>query len=154
MSSQEITVRSADTSDRDRLLALCMNCAGAPQWTAGTWQQVLESAATGRQRLVLAAESAGALAGFGVLGLSGEGAEIESLAVSVAWRRRGVGRRLCEELLIWARKQGAVEASLEVRVSNLPARSLYGLLGFREAGVRRGYYREPDEDALVMTTEL
>jgi ribosomal-protein-alanine N-acetyltransferase len=47
-----------------------------------------------------------------------------------------------------------VHASLEVRVSNTAARALYESLGFYEVAVRRGYYRDPEEDAFVMTTRL
>jgi ribosomal-protein-alanine N-acetyltransferase len=104
--------------------------------------------------VVLVAEAGEALIGFGVMGQTSGRGEIESLAVSLAWRQHGVGRRLCEELMAWARARGATEASLEVRLSNAAARALYRQLGFRECGMRRGYYRDPVEDALVMTKTL
>lgn len=154
MATHGIIVRTADTSDQQRLLALAESCAGAPSWTPRTWQQVLASLAAGGQRIVLIAESLNDCVGFGVLGIGGDDAEIESLAVSTEWRRHGIARRICEDLLGWARARGASHASLEVRVSNAAARALYESLGFQIAGVRRSYYRDPDEDALVMTTEL
>jgi ribosomal-protein-alanine N-acetyltransferase len=154
MSSDEITLRFAEAADLDSLLTLAAAAPGAPQWTAHTWQQVFDSAATGEQRAVLLAESANELVGFGVVGYAAEQAEIESVAVSAAWRRRGVARLLCTEMLAWARAHGAREALLEVRISNAAARSLYASLGFRDAGIRRAYYHDPEEDAIVMTRAL
>ena len=154
MSTLNILLRPAEALDLQQLLALAEDCPGAPRWAQRTWQQILESPTTGAQRIVLLAQSVNEFVGFGVLGLSADDAEIESLAVSTAWRRRGIARRLCHDLLGWARARGARHASLEVRVSNAAARSLYESLGFHEVAVRRGYYRDPEEDALVMTTEL
>jgi [ribosomal protein S18]-alanine N-acetyltransferase len=141
-------------SDIHRLLALAEVCPGAPRWPPRTWQQVLESPSTGVARIVLIAESVNECVGFGVLGLAGDDAEIESLAVGTSWRRRGIAKRLCKDLFGWARARGARHASLEVRVSNSPARALYESLGFHPVAVRRSYYRDPEEDALVMTAEL
>jgi ribosomal-protein-alanine N-acetyltransferase len=106
------------------------------------------------QRIVLIAESVNEGIGFGVLGRAGEEAEIESLAVTTAWRRHGIARRLCKDLLGWAHARGARHASLEVRVSNTAAQALYESLGFHQVAVRRSYYRDPEEDALVLTIKL
>jgi ribosomal-protein-alanine N-acetyltransferase len=149
-----IIVRSAEMSDLQRLLVLAENCSGAPRWPLRTWQQILEAPPSGVQRIVLIAESVDECVGFGVLAPTADDAEIESLAVSASWRRHGIARRLCEDLLGWARARGARRASLEVRASNSAARALYESLGFHEVAVRRGYYRDPEEDALVMTTGL
>jgi ribosomal-protein-alanine N-acetyltransferase len=154
MSTTGIILRPAEPSDLQRLLVLVERCSGAPQWSPQIWQQILESAPPGAQRVVLIAESVNEGVGFGVLGFADDDAEIESLAVSPSWRRRGIARRLCRDLLGWARARGARHVSLEVRVSNTPARALYQSLGFREVAMRRGYYRDPEEDALVMTTGL
>jgi ribosomal-protein-alanine N-acetyltransferase len=86
--------------------------------------------------------------------MAGEAAEIESLAVRPGARRQGIGRSLCEASMRWAAERGASRALLEVRVSNDAARALYESLGFREVAVRRGYYREPDEDGLTMERVL
>jgi ribosomal-protein-alanine N-acetyltransferase len=154
MSSSGVIIRPAEVSDLQRLLALVEDSPGAPHWAPQTWRQVLEYPQTGVQRLVLIAESVNECVGFGVLGGTGEQAEIESLAVSTSWRRRGIARRLCADLLGWAHARGATQASLEVRISNTAARSLYESLGFHEVAIRRGYYRDPVEDALVMTARL
>jgi ribosomal-protein-alanine N-acetyltransferase len=75
---------------------------------------------------------------------------INNLAVDPAWRRRGVGAALLVFVLDAAAAEGAKRATLEVRRSNEPARRLYERFGFGFAGVRKGYYREPVEDALVL----
>ncbi len=149
-----ILLRSAEAFDLQRLLALAEDCPGAPRWAPRTWQQVLESPQMGVQRVVLIAETVNECVGFGVLGLAADDAEIESLAVSTSWRRRGIAKRLCKDLLGWAHARGARHTSLEVRVSNTTARALYESLGFHEVAVRRGYYRDPEEDAIVMTIKL
>jgi ribosomal-protein-alanine N-acetyltransferase len=150
----EISYRFADRADMDRLIELAEDCFGAPRWTITTWGQVMETAATAERRNIRVAESEKRLIGFGVVGIAGDQAEIESLAVSPAARRQGIGHSLCEELLSWARMRGASGAQLEVRLSNHTARALYESLGFHEVAVRRGYYREPDEDGLMMARAL
>lgn len=150
----EITIRSAVSSDADALMRLSEASPGAPAWKPQTWHSILASAGPDSQRIVLVAENAGELIAFGVLGRAHDSAELESLAVSPAWRRRGVARELSNELLTWARHHGATQAFLEVRLSNGSAQSLYRSLGFQESGIRRGYYQDPPEDALVMTLAL
>jgi ribosomal-protein-alanine N-acetyltransferase len=75
---------------------------------------------------------------------------VMNLAVETSWRRRGVATQLLEEL--FARTEGTAERgyTLEVRPSNPAAISLYEKLGFQARGVRRGYYLDDHEDALIM----
>ena len=75
-----------------------------------------------------------------------EEAEILTLAVDPATRRQGVGTSLLKALL--QGRPGRV--FLEVRRSNLPAQRFYGSLGFITSGIRPGYYRSPEEDAVLM----
>lgn len=81
-------------------------------------------------------------------------AEILTVAVSQGARRRGVGRALLDEAMRRMAAKGARTIWLEVRPSNAAALALYGVLGFRAAGRRREYYREPVEDALVLRRDL
>ncbi|MFW5999319.1 MAG: ribosomal protein S18-alanine N-acetyltransferase [Halanaerobiaceae bacterium] len=75
---------------------------------------------------------------------------ITNLAVRERFRRRGIGRKLLEELEACSFEQGVVKATLEVRVSNIGARKLYGEAGYEEAGRRRNYYQDNGEDAVIM----
>jgi ribosomal-protein-alanine N-acetyltransferase len=77
---------------------------------------------------------------------------VTTVAVHPDWRRQGIGRSLMLHLMTSALDDGMVYVTLEVRVSNAPARQLYRQLGFREAGSRRGYYADNGEDALILTT--
>jgi tRNA threonylcarbamoyl adenosine modification protein YeaZ/ribosomal-protein-alanine acetyltransferase len=75
---------------------------------------------------------------------------INSLAVEESLRRRGLARRLLHFVILDAHASGARSATLEVRQSNHAARLLYEGLGFRVEGVRRDYYQDPREDALIL----
>lgn len=74
-----------------------------------------------------------------------------NLAVIEAYRRNGVGRALMRELLNECLKLDLAFATLEVRASNIPAIKLYQSFGFDEVGRRKNYYKEPLEDALLLT---
>jgi ribosomal-protein-alanine N-acetyltransferase len=78
---------------------------------------------------------------------------INNLAIRPELRGRGLGLFLLQASLEAAAGLGASSATLEVRRSNLAARRLYARAGFYEAGVRRNYYRQPVEDALVLSLD-
>ncbi|MGE3508532.1 MAG: ribosomal protein S18-alanine N-acetyltransferase [Vicinamibacterales bacterium] len=78
---------------------------------------------------------------------------INNLAVLPTYRRRGIARALLNRMFADAAGWGAVRALLEVRRSNAEAQRLYEAMGFTVAGVRRGYYSHPVEDALVFWRE-
>jgi ribosomal-protein-alanine N-acetyltransferase len=80
--------------------------------------------------------------------------EILTLATLEAWRRQGLARRLLVATLAAMRERGANTVWLEVRQSNAAARALYEAAGFVATAVRRGYYRDPVEDALVLRRDL
>ena len=92
----------------------------------------------------------GQVVGYAGVMQSGEDAHVTTLAVDPAWQRRRVGTRLLAHLTRVAAERGASHLTLEVRVSNGPAQALYRRFGFRPEGVRRNYYVETNEDALVM----
>jgi ribosomal-protein-alanine N-acetyltransferase len=88
--------------------------------------------------------------GYGGLMLSADDGHITTLAVDPLWHRRHIASRL---LLVLAREAIARETrslTLEVRLSNRPAQELYRKFGFAPVGVRKNYYAETNEDALVM----
>ena len=74
-----------------------------------------------------------------------------NLAVIESYRRKGTGRALMNELINECKAMDSAFVTLEVRASNTPAVKLYESLGFTEAGRRKNYYKEPLEDAILMT---
>jgi ribosomal-protein-alanine N-acetyltransferase len=88
---------------------------------------------------------------YGDYWLLGDEAQIMTIATHPDWRHRGLGEWLLLEMIAQARSQGAYSVTLEVRVSNYNARSLYTKSGFEEVGLRKRYYRDNQEDALIMT---
>jgi [ribosomal protein S18]-alanine N-acetyltransferase len=83
----------------------------------------------------------------------GDEAHVTTIAVDPEHHRRRIGTRLLYELVQSAIDMGARAVSLEVRVSNWGAQRLYARFGFRPVGVRKNYYQETGEDALVMWAE-
>ncbi len=88
--------------------------------------------------------------GYCVLRVLGDEGELQRIAVLPQVQGRGIARKLMDALVSAARLKGAREISLEVRESNQRAINLYESYGFRQEAVRRGYYRNPAEDALIM----
>jgi ribosomal-protein-alanine N-acetyltransferase len=80
-------------------------------------------------------------------------AHIVSIAVRERYRRRGLGELLLIGAIELGLKRGEQVVTLEARVSNEPAKALYTKYGFSEAGLRRGYYADNHEDAVIMTTD-
>jgi ribosomal-protein-alanine N-acetyltransferase len=91
--------------------------------------------------------------GYGGVMLAPPEAHITTIAVDPAWHRNHVGTKLMLGLIDAATAKGARSVSLEVRKSNLGAQRMYERFGFRPVGVRRGYYVETGEDAIVMWVE-
>ena len=85
----------------------------------------------------------------GLMHVAGEG-HVTTLAVDPSWHRCQIGTRLLLALASTARGWGCNGLTLEVRMGNHPAQELYRRFGFVPAGVRKGYYAETGEDALVM----
>lgn len=101
----------------------------------------------------LVARAGSTVVAYGGMWLMVDEAHITTFAVHPAWRRQGIGEQLLLAFLDLARDRRAHEATLEVRLSNLPARKLYEKFGFRPVGLRPRYYSDDNEDALIMTTE-
>ena len=91
--------------------------------------------------------------GFSGLWLMVDEAHVTTIATHPGYRGRGIGELLLSSLIDIAYRIGARNVTLEVRVSNYVAQSLYRKYGFVEAGVRRRYYSDNHEDAYIMWTE-
>ena len=92
----------------------------------------------------------GELVGYLVLSRYVDAWHVMNIAVDPAWRRQGIASALLERLLADTSGDAERGHTLEVRISNLAAIRLYERFGFRSRGIRRGYYTDNREDALVM----
>ena len=79
--------------------------------------------------------------------------DVMNIAVHPDYRRRGIGQILIEELIREITNLGSISLTLEVRASNAPALALYEKMGFAQVGLRKNYYRNPKEDALILRKE-
>ena len=79
--------------------------------------------------------------------------DVMNVAVHPDWRRQGVAENLITHLIQELKKRGSHALMLEVRASNTPAIALYEKLGFQQVGLRKNYYRNPKEDALILRKE-
>ena len=120
-------------------------------WPIYAFRQELETNRMARYLVVRVGEETVAYAG---IWLMVDEAHVTTFAVLPDWRRRGIGARLMLAVLRLAIEMRASVATLEVRLGNLGARSLYQRFGFRPVGVRPRYYSDNGEDALIMTTDL
>jgi len=102
-----------------------------------------EPSATGRDYIV----------GFAGFWMMAEEAHLTNIAVRKSYYRRGIGERLLISMIDLALELNARLLTLEVRVSNIAARNLYYKYGFTRGGLRRGYYADNKEDALIMSLE-
>lgn len=101
-------------------------------------------------RVYVVARVGSAVVGYGGLMLVADDGHITTLAVDPAWHRYKLGTRLLHTLGIAAVERGAKNLTLEVRASNQAAQALYQAFGFAPAGIRKGYYVETNEDAIIM----
>jgi ribosomal-protein-alanine N-acetyltransferase len=116
-------------------------------WSLGLFMGELASE-VGRRYLV--ARVGGSVVGFaGVLFIGTDG-HVSTIAVDEAWRRHHIGTRLMVALTRAALDEGCTAMTLEVRAANAAAQAMYRRFGLAPAGIRRDYYQDTGEDALVM----
>lgn len=89
--------------------------------------------------------------GYAGLYAAGEEAYVYNIAVRPEWQGKGIGKSLINELVSYCLKNNLGFISLEVRISNNIAINLYKKFGFKILGKRRNFYKNPSEDALIMT---
>lgn len=116
-------------------------------WTFGLFLSEIGQRAT---RLYVVARVDGEVVGYSGLFKAVDDGHITTVAVDPAWHRHGIATRMLLVLARGAIQRGCANLTLEVRMSNSGAQALYQRFGFVPAGVRKGYYPETGEDALVM----
>lgn len=139
-----------DRRDIDAVLAIEEASFTSP-WTREMYLAEFEN--RGISFFYLAKTAGGDIVGFCSFWRVLDELHINNLAVLPQHRRSGVATALLSGVLADGARLGAKRATLEVRHSNTPAQRLYERFGFTVAGVRRGYYNSPVEDALVLWKE-
>ncbi len=149
-----VRIRSMAAADLDRLVEIADALDHAPHWPRRLFEAVLDPSPPKRIALIAEDSGTGAVVGFAVAGMVAPEAELESIAVSAGYQRRGVARRLYESLADELGRSQVREVLLEVRESNQAARAFYTSLGFVEEGRQPGYYADPVEDAVLMRIRM
>jgi len=98
-------------------------------------------------------ESDGRIVGAVVAWLLVDEMHIATIATHPEFRRQGIAQRLLAQVLKHGAQEGALSSFLEVRAGNLAAQAMYHKFGYEQVGVRRRYYKDNDEDAILMTLE-
>ncbi len=145
-------IRSATAEDIPAILAIEGKAEHAAHWPQEKYREMFESETS--QRFVLVLEDRGAIRGFAIGHVLDQECEIENLVIATDFRRRGWGSKLLQNVIDAASDAGVTAFFLEVRESNAAARALYNRTGFEENGRRRQYYREPEEDGILLTFRL
>lgn len=149
-----VQIRPMEGSDLDEVVALAAALKQAPQWPRSAYEAAIDPASTPQRICLAASVPEEHTAGFAVASLVGSQAEIESIGVAPDFQRRGIGRALLDALIGELTLRGVTEVWLEVRESNGGATALYRSAGFVLSGRRRGYYRDPEEDAEIYSLQL
>jgi ribosomal-protein-alanine N-acetyltransferase len=149
-----ITIEPVQPADLSEVLLIERGSFVAP-WSRAAFEAELEKPYA---NLYLArsrsGKKAGAVIGYICFWLVADEIQVVNVAVHMAWRRRGIGKRLMRYALGRAYEAGANVAVLEVRRSNEAARALYEGLGFHAVRERPGYYPELREPAVVLEMNL
>ena len=141
-----LIIRKAERKDIKEMAALDIVCFAAP-WSEEAFRQELEE---NNLAFYVVAELKGQVVGYaGLWAILDEG-HITNVAVSPEHRKRGIGHAVVEVLVDATEQAGLNSFTLEVRTSNITAQNLYKKFGFTEAGLRKGYYEDNGEDAIIM----
>lgn len=145
-----ITIRRMQASDVDNVITIEEKAYGEHHWSKESFLNELSNELA---RYNCAFDEDGNLVGYSGCWQILEEVHITNIAVSPDFRRKKVGEKLLKRIVDECYENMAKYITLEVRVSNTPAINLYEKYGFKSLGVRKGYYQNNNEDALIMWTE-
>lgn len=146
--ASEYTIRRMTLSDVDGVAAVEAATFPTP-WSRDAFVSEMKNVAA----RYLVAEEDGQIIGYAGAWIIIDESHITNIAVLKEYRGQGIGRALTAGLMQYLSNLGAAYATLEVRKSNTVAQSLYVSLGFIKLGVRKRYYEDNGEDALIMVCD-
>jgi [ribosomal protein S18]-alanine N-acetyltransferase len=140
-----VSIEPMRRADLDAVHRIDRRCYPSP-WLSTAYQTEL----TNPSACYLVARRGGSVVGYGGQWVISDEAHITTLAVDPDYQGRRIGERLLLEMMHEAIWRGATHTTLEVRESNRIAQNLYRKYGFREAAIRKNYYTDNGENAVVM----
>jgi ribosomal-protein-alanine N-acetyltransferase len=149
LDSSELLIRPFKSSGIPSVLAILKESPEAANWSEQSLSEILSSGSP-----AWVAELDREICGFLIGRVAADEFEILNMAVAPAHRRKGIASKLLVSSLEFARRSGSSRAYLEVRASNMFAIALYTSHGFMPCGKRVQYYRDPVEDALLLTLQI
>lgn len=142
----KLIVRTAEAEDIDAIVAVEQVCFSTP-WSR---ESIAHDLTDNAMAQYLVAELDGVIAGYGGMWVIVDEGHITNVAILPQYRNKKIATLLMSVLLTAGERQGIHRFTLEVRSSNEAAKALYRKLDFKEAGLRKGYYQDTGEDALIM----
>ena len=144
-----ILVRQMEFADIEQVVEIEEEAFSLP-WSAKSFEDSLELTYSSFYVALIDNKIAGYIGTY----LICDDIDITNIAVKKIFRRQGIANKLIEAVLEYASEKYAKYINLEVRISNIPARSLYKKYGFEEIGVRKNFYSKPVEDGIIMQREI
>ncbi|HXT74518.1 MAG TPA: ribosomal protein S18-alanine N-acetyltransferase [Candidatus Angelobacter sp.] len=154
LSRATVEIRRLEVQDIDAVVGIQKQCREASQWSRKEYELLAAPESANNTTRCWVAENDGGVAGFLAARKLADELEILNLAVAPASRRQGTAGQLLRTAMKWAAAEGIANIYLEVRASNAPAKAFYLSHGFRAAGTRTNYYRDPPDDALLLTAPV
>lgn len=145
-----VTIRKMTQHDISAVMEIDRKSFPAP-WTREVYEQEIKNNDFAHYFVI---ETDGQIVGYVGLWIVFEDAQITNIAVLPEYRGNNIGKQLFSFAIIYALQKGAHYLSLEVRPSNEVAKNMYRSFGLKEAGIRKNYYPDNGEDAIVMWVNL
>jgi len=145
----DLIIRQAEEKDIHQIAEIDKLCFSTP-WSEDSFTQEITS---NDIALYIVAVIDDLIVGYAGLWLIVDEGHITNVAVHPDFRRRKIAKALVQVLIDVSEKKGAVRHTLEVRTLNDAAIRLYEAFGFQEVGIRKGYYEDDNEDAIIMWRE-
>jgi ribosomal-protein-alanine N-acetyltransferase len=147
MNAPAPAIRTMGSKDLESVLAIEQASFGSP-WTFNMLQQELNLSFS---RHLVISQSEHGIVGYIIFWIIHDETQLQRIAVKSNLRGQGIGSLLIREMIRMCALENVTQGSLEVRSSNDPALLLYKKFGFGVSGIRKGYYTDNGEDALIMT---
>lgn len=141
----QIIFRKMTADDVETVAEIEFKSFSLPWTLEDFWHEVLN-----KDSESIVAEIDGQVVAYACVWISFDEADVANIAVAENFRGQGIGKKLFAEIIRRVKLRGVNAITLEVRVSNTAAIKLYESFGLRSVGVRKKYYCNPEEDALIM----